>query len=246
MSGESPRSRRNRKEREERRAEGGRRAPAESFARERGTPKKEGGRTTGVRVAERSHHLCGNTEEGKRTLKHHRAMGKTARATVGDPSHLDRMAVLRATATRQAARCARRDARWPARNGFFLSVQHALDRYRVISENFDRARFSIGANPLVVGCVPWPAVVHPSRLVGDDGRGVQGSTSWEDVEHFLQGVKQILRPAEYQDLLRKVRLQFHPDKWASRGILESVLDDELRVQLHTWCVIVSQAVNAAC
>ena len=134
------------------------------------------------------------------------------------------------------------------RDGFFLSVQHALGRYRVVSAEFDRAQFSIDVLPLVVGSVPWPMLVHPSRLVHHSGQDkrAQGHLSWQDVELFLRGVKQILRQKEYQELLRKARLQFHPDKWASRGILESVLDDELRVQLHTWCVIVSQAVNAAC
>ncbi|KAL1659131.1 hypothetical protein GGF50DRAFT_120188 [Schizophyllum commune] len=209
-------------------------------------------------AAERSQHLCGDAEGRKKPHKPHKSTGKTAstkRATNADSSHLNRMAALRAAATRQAHRCTKRDAQWPARNGFFLSVQHALGRYRVVSEEFDRAQFSSDTYPLVIGSVPWPTLVHPStlvhgpsRLVGDKGhgKGAQGGMSWEDVELFLRGVKQILRPKEYQELLRKARLQFHPDKWASRGILESVLDDELRVQLHTWCVIVSQAVNAAC
>ncbi|KAL1729618.1 hypothetical protein EV714DRAFT_212582 [Schizophyllum commune] len=202
-------------------------------------------------AAERSQYLCGDAEGRKDSHKPHRSTGETAsakRATDPGSSRLSRTTVLRAAATRQAHRCTKRDAQWPARDGFFLSVQHALGRYRVVSEEFDRAQFSIDAYPLVIGSVPWPTLVHPSRLVHYSGQGkrVQGHLSWEDVELFLRGVKQILRPKEYQELLRKARLQFHPDKWASRGILESVLDDELRVQLHTWCVIVSQAVNAAC
>ncbi|KAI4520513.1 hypothetical protein K525DRAFT_270720 [Schizophyllum commune Loenen D] len=202
-------------------------------------------------AAERSQHLCGDAEGEKKSAKLHKVEGITMsakRPTNADSSHLSETAVLRAAATRQALRCAKRDAQWPARDGFFLSVQHALGRYRVVSEEFDRAQFSIDTYPLVIGSVPWPTLVHPSRLVHYRGQGkrAQGQLSWEDVELFLRGVKQILRPKEYQELLRKARLQFHPDKWASRGILESVLDDELRVQLHTWCVIVSQAVNAAC
>ncbi|KAL1752356.1 hypothetical protein FB107DRAFT_220128 [Schizophyllum commune] len=266
MSGDARRNSRRQREREERHAEKSRqrhteesrRLVEERLARERDELEEAGGRTTSMSAAERSQYVCGDAEGEKKSAKPHKVQGNTAsakRATNADSSHLSRTAVLRAAVTRQVLRCARRDAPWPARNGFFLSVQHALGRYRVVSEEFDRAQFSIDAYPLVIGSVPWPTLVHPStlkhgasRLVHHSGQGkrVQGHLSWEDVELFLRGVKQILRPKEYQELLRKARLQFHPDKWASRGILESVLDDELRVQLHTWCVIVSQAVNAAC
>ena len=223
----------------------------EQFARERDELEEAGRRTTSMSAAKRSQALCGDAEREKKSAKLHKVKGNTTSAkpeTDADSSHLSGAAVLRAAATRQALRCTKRDAQWPARDGFFLSVQHALGRYRVVSEEFERAQFSIDTYPLVVGSVPWPTLVHPSRLVHHSGQGkrAQGHLSWQDVELFLRGVKQILRPKEFQELLRKARLQFHPDKWASRGILESVLDDELRVQLHTWCVIVSQAVNAAC
>ncbi|KAL1714416.1 hypothetical protein EV715DRAFT_276605 [Schizophyllum commune] len=266
MSGDSRGNSRRQREREEghaeksrqRHTEESRRVVEERFARERDEPEEAGRRTTSMSAAERSLSLCGDAEGEKKSAKLHKVKGNTTsakRKTNADSSHLSETAVLRAAAARQVLRCAKRDAQWSARDGFFLSVQHALGRYRVVSAEFDRAQFSIDTYPLVIGSVPWPTLVHPStlkhgpsRLVHHSGQGkrVQGHLSWEDVELFLRGVKQILRPKEYQELLRKARLQFHPDKWASRGILESVLDDELRVQLHTWCVIVSQAVNAAC
>ncbi|KAL1699426.1 hypothetical protein EV121DRAFT_284095 [Schizophyllum commune] len=252
MSGDSRGNSRRQREREERHAEKSRqrhteesrRVVEEWTARECDELEEAGRCATRMSAAERSQYLCGDAEGEKKSATPHKVKGITAsakRSTNADSSHLRGTAVLRAAATRQAIRCARRDAQWPARDGFFLSVQHALGRYRVVSEEFDRAQFSIDAYPLVIGSVPWPTLVHPSmlkhgpsRLVGDKGHGtgVQGHLSWEDVELFLRGVKQILSPKEYQELLRKARLH--------------VLDDELRVQLHTWCVIVSQAVNAAC
>ncbi|KAL1678433.1 hypothetical protein EV122DRAFT_212038 [Schizophyllum commune] len=261
MSGDSRCNSRRQREREERsqhHAEESRRVVEKRFARERDESEEAGRRTTSMSAAERSQYPCGNAEGEKKSAKLHKVKGNTTsakRATNADSSHLRRTTVLRTAAARQALRCAKRDAQWPARDGAFFSVQHALDRYRVVSEEFDRAQFSIDTYPLVIGSVPWPTLVHPSklmhepnRLVGKSGqgKGVQERLTWKHDELFLRGVKQILRPKEYQELLRKARLQFHPDKWASRGILESVLDDELRVQLHTWCVIVSQAVNAAC
>ncbi|KAJ7143711.1 hypothetical protein C8R44DRAFT_758720 [Mycena epipterygia] len=48
---------------------------------------------------------------------------------------------------------------------------------------------------------------------------------------------------EYGSLVEKVHRMFHPDKWKARGVLTTVMDEELRSSLETAGNVVAQAMT---
>jgi hypothetical protein len=68
---------------------------------------------------------------------------------------------------------------------------------------------------------------------------------WKAVEAFFARVKVQLAAnvAEYKSLVEKVHRMFHPDKWRSRGLLATVMDDDLKTSLETTGNVVAQAMT---
>lgn len=67
---------------------------------------------------------------------------------------------------------------------------------------------------------------------------------WNAVEQFFSAVEPLMSmPGEYKLLLEKTHRRFHPDKWRARGMMNSVLDEELRKKLEGAGNIVAQAVT---
>jgi hypothetical protein len=140
---------------------------------------------------------------------------------------------LRAT-LRERSRCKARDERlWG--KGLWTNVR-ALERFQVLSEEFVKIQFS-ESQPLTFEVVPWPVLDNPIR--NDSGINFQ----WNDVEAFFAYAMQVMVPTQYRLLVEETHRMFHPDKWRSRGLLNTVLDEELRTSVETLGNIVAQAIT---
>jgi hypothetical protein len=97
------------------------------------------------------------------------------------------------------------------------TVQRALERYKVLCEFFDATKFS-ACEPLAVDVVPWPVLQSPVTFSVED-------VNWGAVEKFFQEVKGFMRPQDYKTFVEKSHRRFHPDRWRSRSLLKSVIDE---------------------
>lgn len=135
----------------------------------------------------------------------------------------------------ERARCELRDrqfyplfAPWGAKNAFA--------RFKFVSEEFDVIRFQ-ETQPLTLESVPWPVLGSPWSMTST-------TITWEAVETFFAAVRNMLEDeAEYKSVVEKAQRRFHPDRWRSRGILSSVLDNDLRGRLETCGTVVAQAIT---
>jgi hypothetical protein len=133
-------------------------------------------------------------------------------------------------------RCAERDqAMWPKKGRW--SKESALSRFQLISEDFDLRRFSAEV-PLTIGAIPWPILRVPFAL------DIKTEIGWKAVDDFFGAAKAAMTAQEYVALLEKSQKRFHPDRWRSRKLFVTVMDDGMRVQLEAVVNIVSQAINS--
>lgn len=73
------------------------------------------------------------------------------------------------------------------------TIQRALERYRVLCEHFDNAKFSSG-DPLTFNDIPWP-MLHRTFSVED--------IEWSAVENFFASVKPHMRIQDYKVFVEK-------------------------------------------
>lgn len=124
---------------------------------------------------------------------------------------------LRGAISNEEDRCLARDRdKWP--NGPSWTVSQALARYQVVSDEFDNIKFN-DDRPLTLWSVPWPILHHPINLTWSQ---VESQIEWGTVESFFKEVKFRLSSAEYKALVEKAHRRFHPDKWRSRGLYNTV------------------------
>jgi hypothetical protein len=97
------------------------------------------------------------------------------------------------------------------------TTQRALERYRVLCESFDATKFSV-CEPLTIDTVPWPVLQSPVAFSVED-------VNWAVVEKFFREVKGLMRPQDYKTFVEKSHRRFHPDRWRSRSLLKSVVDE---------------------
>ncbi|KAG6828110.1 hypothetical protein H0H92_009160 [Tricholoma furcatifolium] len=83
----------------------------------------------------------------------------------------------------------------------------ALERYRVLLNEFGHARFKPGHSSMTSFDVPWP-MLEPSFDRPD--------ITLEAVTRFFAEAKIWLSPEEFRDLIKKSNLRFHPDHWKNR------------------------------
>ena len=134
---------------------------------------------------------------------------------------------------KERTRCRQRDRKlWGS--GLWTNTR-ALERFKSQTEEFDRIKFS-ETQPLTIEVVPWPVLDEPFDFEVEQ-------LDWSMVEAFWASVKLAFTPAEYTSLLEKAHRMFHPDKWKSRGLLNTVLDEALRKSLETAVNVVSQAIT---
>lgn len=115
------------------------------------------------------------------------------------------------------------------------TTQRALERYKVLSEAFDGARFS-EENPASFDAIPWPVLQAPALLGVED-------IDWNAVEAFFRSVRPYMRPQDYKAFVQESHRRFHPDRWRARGILRSVADEETRSCLEVASNTVAQALT---
>ncbi|KAJ7171096.1 hypothetical protein C8R46DRAFT_1087640 [Mycena filopes] len=113
----------------------------------------------------------------------------------------------------------------------------ALERLRFQMEEFEKIKFT-ETQPLTANVIPWPVLADPLDLDVE-------AINWTAVETFFARAKVQLAAnvVEYNTLVEKVHRMFHPDKWKSRGLLVTVMDEELKSLLETAGNVVAQAMT---
>ncbi|KAJ7063688.1 hypothetical protein C8F01DRAFT_985671 [Mycena amicta] len=140
----------------------------------------------------------------------------------------------RAATVLEEKRCRARDVQM--RGIGLWTVGRALVRIKSLMDEFESLKFS-EMQPLTVSAVPWPVLIDPLVLQVAD-------ISWDTVESFFARVKQMEGDvAVYNALVQRVHRMFHPDRWRARGVLESVMDAEVRAKLEAAGNVVSQAMS---
>jgi len=106
------------------------------------------------------------------------------------------------------------------------NLSRALERYRICSAFFDKTQFSADDQPLALIDIPWPTLRHPANNTASE-------VDWDTVKDFFTGVKGCTRPNEYKILVRQSMHRFHPDRWTSRRLYISILDEAQRNEIET-------------
>lgn len=115
------------------------------------------------------------------------------------------------------------------------TTQRALERYKVLSDAFDTAKF-MPEDPITFLTVPWPVLHRPSTLKIED-------VDWSAVEAFFKAVRPHMRGQDYNALVEKSHRRFHPDRWRARRVLQGLADDELKACLEVAANTVAQALT---
>ena len=115
------------------------------------------------------------------------------------------------------------------------TTHRALERYRMLSDEFDAAKFTSG-QPITFHDIPWPVLHAPSRLTVED-------VDWLAVETFFATVKPHMRLQDYKEFVEKSHRRFHPDRWRARKIWVAVTDEEERGYLEVAANTVAQALT---
>lgn len=117
----------------------------------------------------------------------------------------------------------------------YWSATHALRRFRILSERFDEPNFRTDGI-IIFETIPWPVLMRPGNFTLDE-------INWEAVEKFFQHVERMVSPAEYKTLVEKTHKRFHPDRWRSRRVLQSVDDEQEKERLGNAANVVAQAMT---
>ncbi|KAM6491863.1 hypothetical protein JOM56_012722 [Amanita muscaria] len=123
---------------------------------------------------------------------------------------------------REAA--ARRERERQQRRWAYIRIwtaERALERHKELSEEFDSTKFTAELLPLIIEAVPWPVLTPPARLNIAD-------VDWDAVEKFFSSVRDLMRPQEYKAFVEKSHRRFHPDRWQSRSLWKTVVDETER------------------
>ncbi|KAK0458268.1 uncharacterized protein EV420DRAFT_1544614 [Desarmillaria tabescens] len=140
-------------------------------------------------------------------------------------------------AQEQEERCRRRDEEnWKLSLGQLWSSHRAINRFIFVLREFETTQFS-EAKPLTPSAVPWPVLISPSRFY------VGMMEDWTLADKFFERARRSLPFDTYRDLISRTRQTFHPDRWRSRNLLNTVMDDPLRAVIEDAGNKVSQAVN---
>ncbi|SJL12597.1 uncharacterized protein ARMOST_16025 [Armillaria ostoyae] len=134
-------------------------------------------------------------------------------------------------------RCRRRDEEnWNLSFGQLWSSQRAINRFYFVLKEFETTQFS-EAKPLTPNSVPWPVLISPTRFY------VGMLEDWTLADKFFDRARRSLPYDAYRDLISRTRQTFHPDRWRSRNLLNTVMDEPLRAVMEDAGNKVSQAVN---
>jgi hypothetical protein len=115
------------------------------------------------------------------------------------------------------------------------TIPRALDRYKAVCETFDGTKFS-SSIPLTFYDVPWPVLHAPKSFNVED-------VDWSSVEKFFDAIKPYVRGDDYKVFVEKSHRRFHPDRWRSRRLLASMVDDGDRELMEIAANTVAQALT---
>ncbi|KAF7298393.1 Polyadenylate-binding protein 1 [Mycena kentingensis (nom. inval.)] len=148
-----------------------------------------------------------------------------------------RMQQYRKAAKKEDKRLRKRDeTTFGARTAAWTKTRAVL-RFKILAPVFEAETFS-ETKPLTMRAVPWPVLTDPSDLCVED-------ITWAQVEQFFAYYQQMegVEPAEYRELVKKAHQFFHPDRWRSRAILATILDEDVRLALEAAGNVVAQALT---
>ncbi|GAW06680.1 hypothetical protein F5879DRAFT_471364 [Lentinula edodes] len=115
--------------------------------------------------------------------------------------------------------------------------QDIVTRYRRSCIEFDKvSRFS-DMRRASFTTIPWPVLRTQDAITPSE-------ISWEFVEKFFHFVKDFLGPAVHRSLLEDARKRYHPNRWAAKNVVNSVVSKVEREQLESAGNTVSQAINS--
>ncbi|KAG5642067.1 hypothetical protein DXG03_003644 [Asterophora parasitica] len=112
----------------------------------------------------------------------------------------------------------------------------ARERFLLVVEEFDKRKFS-EAQPITFNNIPWPVLDNPLC------ENTNSEIAWQKVEDFFVYIRVVQTVADYKKLVEKVHRMFHPDKWRSRRLLDTVRCPKLRRTLEASGNIVAQAMS---
>lgn len=192
------------------------------------------------RLAQQERERKAQEEEARKVREEEERKAREVRAAKErEEREATRQRLYREALAREKLRCQRRDiAHGIPYNPFgyvLWTKEQSIARFQAISVEFDEIKFS-ESQPLVFESIPWPHLRVPNKLVIDD-------IDWSAVEEFFAAAKLLLGMNEYKILVEKSHRRFHPDKWRSRGLLTTVLDDSVRQGLEDAGNIVAQAIT---
>ncbi|KNZ79673.1 hypothetical protein J132_08884 [Termitomyces sp. J132] len=140
-------------------------------------------------------------------------------------------------------RCYTRDHRFISRRPWNNGI--AFERFHDLMGEFE-ARTFLEQQPLMLENIPWPTLypifyhsISQSLVFGFRAENI----TWAEVEKFFSYVAMAYQVEYYNGLVERVHRIFHPDKWRSRRILDSVQDSDIRKSLESAGNIVAQAIT---
>lgn len=167
-------------------------------------------------------------EEEERRRQQHEAAAREKRLAQQEAEKLAREEELRQREIHQQ----RQRQRWESGP---WTTHRALERYRMLSDEFDAAKFTSGQS-ITFHDIPWPVLHAPSRLTIED-------VDWSAVETFFGTVKSHMRLQDYKEFVEKSHRRFHPDRWRARKIWAAVTDEVERGYLEVAANTVAQAIT---
>ncbi|KAJ4483421.1 hypothetical protein J3R30DRAFT_3284694 [Lentinula aciculospora] len=160
-------------------------------------------------------------EESQRLRAEERQWSDMKRAEAEAPKEQQDAELREHTEREEAAKRQRerrhREQRWAY--GPWTSIR-ALERYKVLSEAFDATKFNV-YDPLTFHVIPWPLLIPPAKMSVED-------VDWNAVENFFDAVRPHMRSQDFKAFVEKSQRRFHPDRWRSRGLLRTVVDEAER------------------
>ncbi|KAK0470773.1 hypothetical protein IW261DRAFT_928782 [Armillaria novae-zelandiae] len=180
-------------------------------------------------------------DEERRKEEHRMKMEEEARAereraqTEHEEKEKSRRQKWREATKAEKRRCQRRDKeKW---NLECWTHSQAVDRFLVLMDEFETSQYS-ESKPLTPSGIPWPVLDNPRRFKVSD------LDDWQAVDSFFKFARGDLQVNVYNKMVMRARQMFHPDRWMSRSLLKTVMDDSVRSSLEAAGNKVSQAVNA--
>jgi len=110
------------------------------------------------------------------------------------------------------------------------SASRAIERFKVVSEFFQKAAFHPDTLPLTSIDIPWPTLSHPGETSARD-------VDYEAVSEFFRVAKMLIREQEYKSLMKITFQRFHPDRWRSKRLFQAILDEHERNEVETGDVL---------